>query len=239
MSTAAEALETVESLRAELDAVTAERDAAREEQREACALAVAAIGQCEQHSHECEVDRTVDEAFDRVRATPLTATPLAAERDAARDALNRKGMSVTPDLDMMRLLARAEAAEARVKELEAKLALQNERQHFLDGSADIANLQHERDQLRAELAAERERHVATAKERDRKHAAIYDVMGQQHVMKHAIGFIGRWGDDPAFLDPVQRKAEVSRVEEAITEWHRRLVAAVNPAALSAAKEDGT
>jgi hypothetical protein len=52
---------------------------------------------------------------------------------------------------------------------------------------------------------------------------MYDVMGQQHVLKYALDFIGKWGDDPTFTDPAQRKREVERATLAIAEWHKKLV----------------
>lgn len=87
------------------------------------------------------------------------------------------------------------------------------------------------DGLRDAVREVADQNLALKAQVERLTAALYGVMGQQHVLKHTLGFVGRWGDDPTFLDSEQRKAEVKRVEEAITEWHRRLVEAVNPEAL--------
>jgi len=54
----------------------------------------------------------VDMAEDLRAVLSAQLERVTKERDEARDALNRKGMSCAPDLDMMRLLARAERAEA-------------------------------------------------------------------------------------------------------------------------------
>lgn len=46
---------------------------------------------------------------------------LRVERDAARDALNRRGMSCTPDQDLIRLTKQRDAAEERERAAEARV----------------------------------------------------------------------------------------------------------------------
>lgn len=69
--------------------------------------------------------------------------------------------------------------------------------------------------------------------------AMYEVIGQQHVLKYALDFIAKWGDDPTFTDAEQRKREVARATDAVTEWHRLLVVAgqLGQAALSTPASD--
>jgi hypothetical protein len=100
-------------LSAQLECVTTERDEALK------ALAHADMGHmrrvCERDEARAERDEAVrlrDQLLDREKDYLYDIEKAEKERDEARDALNRKGKSCAPDLDMMRLLARAERAKA-------------------------------------------------------------------------------------------------------------------------------
>lgn len=50
---------------------------------------------------------------------------------------------------------------------------------------------------------------------------LYDILGQGHVLKSVLGFIRRWREDANFkINP-----EIERAEKAVSEYHRRVVAA--------------
>lgn len=81
-------------------------------------------GQCEVCAGESERDRlNADRARERLtsNAWATQVATLAAERDEARDALHRRGMSVSPDLDIMRLHTQRDSARAEVAALQADL----------------------------------------------------------------------------------------------------------------------
>lgn len=142
-------------------------------------------GQCEVCAGESERDRlNADRARERLtsNAWATQVATLAAERDEARDALHRRGMSVSPDLDIMRLhtqrdSARAEVAalqadlearmtqlnEARAATVDANMALAdaNERAAAANERAD-ANLRLRMDVLATYVSKEQDRCVAAA-----------------------------------------------------------------------------
>lgn len=160
----------LQRLRATVDAlaaVTAERDAAREEQREACALALDEIAAYPEGSR---VMLDEEHALKAIRATPLAATPLA---DRIKEL---EGGSVLGVAWRTERVAR-EAAEARVKELEAELVeassftqarvMQELEKHGLVGGATHAA-------VRAELAAETALVEATRAEMVRQAELAHD-----------------------------------------------------------------
>lgn len=159
----------VESLRAHIDAEPARLAAAREEQREADARGCedGEVCRCDSIDSDAQCGHCLGEAFAAtVRATPLTATPLAdriAELEVQRDVRQRYGDRMKDERD---------AALARVKELKTALHLEREAheralREVLDPvvrakmmepppplllAPDVAALVAERDDLKAQLA---------------------------------------------------------------------------------------
>ena len=103
---------------AHLDGEPARLAAAREEQREACALRVDAV-KCYGYGVEADEPGVRDQCAGEVRDTPLDATPLADELRTLRSALERANEGVRYWTDLAQAEARdAAALRARVAELE-------------------------------------------------------------------------------------------------------------------------
>lgn len=218
---ASEALVDALNTQRGVDAVAAMRAVAeaREEQREACARHVArSIGPCEQHDHECEMDRTADDAVDACRATPLDATPLAdqfAELDRKFHVLMRVEIE------------RAEKAEARVRELEAQWvspeSFKRQCAHWEKRgevhTAQMTTLEAERDALKAELAEMRDINLGQVasfrQQRDALKAQVERLTGAltRFIKAHGI----QREDDPAWSKAVVDMYEFERAERALKE----------------------
>ena len=126
-------------------------------------------GQCEVCAGESERDRlNADRARERLtsNAWATQVATLAAERDEARDALHRRGMSVSPDLDIMRLHTQRDSARAEVAALQADLEARMTQLNEARAATVDANM------ALADFEAASDRALAMAREDEREACAM-------------------------------------------------------------------